>query len=317
VISINNAEAKNVKTFNPKTGKRALHISYLQGPPTQYYWGLYDEYLRDPGFGKLNFLIRWGLKILIRPLRKIDFKAAQKPDFLLANSSYVKEETRKYYQRDASVLWPSVDVEKIKDLAKKTSPEDMANLRQELFNGQDFWIISGRQANWKRVDLAISACQKLGENLLVAGYGAEHNRLARMAGGQDNIKFLPRYDGTCEIVKYFVSAKGFIFPSLEPFGIVPIEALAAGTPVVALKKGGALDFIKEGKNGVFFKKQNIDDLTAAMKEMDNLKFDKKNIQNSIEQFSTGNFKTNLTKFIEEYLSNKRQHSKENRDVEIS
>ncbi|MCL2037446.1 glycosyltransferase [Candidatus Saccharibacteria bacterium] len=310
VISINNAEAKNVKTYNPKNGARAFHISYLQGPPTQYYWGLYDQYLKNPGFGKLNFLARWGLKTLVRPLRKIDYKAAQKPDFLLANSSYVKKEIHEYYQRDARVLWPSVDVKKIGNLVKKVSNEDTKNLQQELFDGQEFFIISGRQNNWKRVDLAVQACMDSNENLLVAGYGADHDKLVAMAKGHDNIKFLPRYDGVGEIVKYFAAAKAFIFPSLEPFGISPVEALAAGTPLIALKKGGALDMVQGGRNGVFFSQQTTDDLKSAIQKINKMKFDRRLVQKSTEKFSEENFKKNLLKTIEDSYEKAKQGSHE-------
>ncbi len=298
VISINNAEAKNVKTFNSRTGARALHISYLQGPPTQYYWGLYDEYLKNPGFGKLNFLVRFGLKIFVKPLRKIDYKAAQKPDMLLANSNYVKDEIKKYYHRDATVLFPNVDVKNIQKAVKEITPNDTQKLRDKLFAGQDFFIISGRQNNWKRVDLAVQACMDLDENLLVAGYGADHHKLVEMARSHDNIKFLPRYDDAREIVKYFAAAKAFIFPSLEPFGIAPVEALAAGTPLVALKKGGALDFIKEGQNGVFFDEQNVADLSKAIKKIQQQKFNRKVVQQPAEQFSTQNFKEKLHNLVE-------------------
>ena len=305
VISINNAEAKNVKT-----GAKTLHISYLQGPPTQYYWGLYDQYLRDPGFGKLNFLARFGLKILVKPLRKIDYKAAQKPDVLLANSNYVAEEIQKYYNRSSEVLSPNVDVENIKELVKKISENDKQRLRQKLFNGQDFFIISGRQNNWKRVDLAVQACVNLGENLLVAGYGADHEKLVAMARDYDNIKFLPRYDGAREITKYFAAARAFIFPSLEPFGITPVEALSAGTPLIAFAKGGSLDFVQEGKNGIFFAEQTVESLSAAIRKIKRMRFDKKTIQQSVAKFSEENFKENMLRIVEQYWKEMKKENHE-------
>lgn len=291
IISVNNAEAKNISRKNMK--KKAIHFSYLQGPPTQYYWGLYDDYIKNPGFGKLNFLARFGLKILVKPLRKVDFNAAQKPDFLIANSTYVAHEIEKYYKRSADIISPNVDVENIIKLTKNISQKDCKKLRQELFNGEEFFIITGRQVSWKRVDLAVQACAKTQRNLLIVGYGAEHDNLVKLANGNPRTKFLPRYDGASEIVKYFAAAKAFIFPSLEPFGITPIEALTAGCPLVSLKKGGALDFVIEDKNGVFFAKQNVENLTAAIKKIDKIKFDKKIIQNSAKQFSEANFENNF------------------------
>jgi glycosyltransferase involved in cell wall biosynthesis len=287
VISVNNAEAKNISRKN--LGKNAVHVSYLQGPPTQYYWGLYDQYLKNPGFGKLNFLARFGLKLLASPLRKTDFKAAQKPDVLLANSTYVKDEIKKYYHRDATVLHPNVDATSMVKIVAKISEKDRNNIQQKLFGGEDFFIVAGRQVGWKRIDLAIQACMELDQNLLVIGDGAEHKKLVELAGQSSQIRFLPRYNGAAEIAKYFVSAKAFIFPSLEPFGITPIEALAAGLPVVALKKGGALDFVEDGKNGVFFAEQTLESLIQALHKISLETFDKKVVQASALTFSEDNF----------------------------
>ncbi|MCL2280562.1 glycosyltransferase [Candidatus Saccharibacteria bacterium] len=280
VISICNAEAKNIKTST------ATHISYLQGPPPQYYWGQYDEYIKNPGVGKLNFLARFGLKILIKLMRKTDFKTAQKPNYLLANSTYAAEEIKKYYNRETEILWPLVDVKNLQKLTKK-----IPNNQREGF------IIAGRQASWKRTDLAVAACIKLNEKLLVIGDGPEHKNLIETARGHNNIKFLPRYDGASEIVKYLKSSRGFIFPSLEPFGITPIEALVAGTPVIALRAGGALDFIKDGQNGIFFNEQTTESLIDAMKKFEKTKFDRGVVSRSAELFSEAQFKQSLQKFI--------------------
>jgi len=302
IISICNAEAKNISRKN--MNKNAIHISYLQGPPTQYYWGMYDEYMKNPGFGKLNFLARLGLKILARSMRKIDFAAGEKPDFLLANSNYVKDEIAKYYKRKSDVLWPNVDVETIAKIVAKVTEKDRENLHKKLFNGEDFFIVSGRQVSWKRIDLAIAACVKISANLLVAGYGAEHEKLVTLAeklGQNSRIKFLPRYDGIREITEYFAAAKAFIFPSLEPFGITPVEALAAGCPVIAFREGGARDFVREGENGVFFARQNVDDLATALEKISRIKFDKNVVKNSAQKFSDDEFAKNLREILTEKL----------------
>jgi glycosyltransferase involved in cell wall biosynthesis len=310
VISICNAEAKNLSRKN--LAKNAVHISYLQGPPTQYYWGLYDEYMKNPGFGKLNFLARFGLKILAGKMRKVDFAAAQKPDFLLANSNYVREEIAKYYKRKSEVLWPNVDTENLAKVVAKISEKDSQKLREKLFSRdsaaeesrEDFFIISGRQVSWKRIDLAIEACAKIGANLLVIGDGAEHEKLVKLAGESPRIKFLPRYNGAAEIAKYFAAAQAFIFPSLEPFGIAPVEALACGCPVVAFSGGGSRDFIREGENGVFFAKQNTGDLADALRKISRIKFDKIAIQNSAKRFSGENFVKNFDKILAEKIDEK-------------
>lgn len=296
ILSITNAESKNLKT-----NKDQLHISYLQGPPTQYYWGMAEEYLRNPGFGKLNFLARFGLKKLLKKMRKIDFAASQKPDILLANSNYSAAEIQKYYNRKSIVLHPPVDVAKIRQLRRQISAKQRAKIREELFHGEDFFVTAGRQVNWKKIDLAISAAKKTGRNLLVIGDGPEHKNLLKIAGDLRNIKFLPKYNGAEEIVEYFAAARGFIFPSLEPFGITPIEALATGIPVLALSQGGARDYIKENVNGKFFEQQTVDSLAKNLEIFAKIKFDERKIARSAEKFSEANFKKNLLKIINENL----------------
>jgi glycosyltransferase involved in cell wall biosynthesis len=279
VISITGAEAKAVKTRQD-----ALHISYMHAA-TQYYWTLYDQYMENPGFGWLNPLARFALKLFIRPLRKADYAAAQRPDIVVANSSYVQEEIKKYYDRDSVVVCPNVDVEAIKAVPKE-------NAQREGF------IIACRQVTWKRVDLAIRAALKTGKKLTVVGDGPEHARLVELAGDGADITFLPKYDGVTEIVKHMRAAQGFLFPSLEPFGIVAVEALAAGTPVIALKKGGSLDFITEGKNGLFFGEQTVDALADAMQRFETYHFDDSEVVRSAEPFSESAFKQQLQALID-------------------
>ena len=145
IISVCCAESKGLNL-----SEKQLHISYLQGPPIQYYWGMYDDYVNNPGFGKLSFLVCFFFKILVNPLRKNDFKLAQKPDFLIANSSYSKDEILKYYKRDASVVFPPVEVDKFK-------------LER---NKKDYYITTSRQVNWKKLDLAVEAFSKNGKKLV-------------------------------------------------------------------------------------------------------------------------------------------------------
>lgn len=279
IISITGAEAKAVKTRAD-----ALHVSYMHAA-TQYYWTLYDQYIKDPGFGWLNPVARFALKVLIRPLRSADYKAAQRPDAIVANSSYVQAEIKKYYDRDSVVVWPNVDVEAIQAVSQKSVE-------------RDGFIIACRQVSWKRIDLAILAALKTGKRLTVVGDGPEHKRLVELAGGSSDITFLPRYDGVSEIVEQFRTSKAFVFPSLEPFGIVAVEALAAGTPVIALKKGGSLDFIKENENGIFFDEQTVDSLARSMQQFDEHHFDEEVVARSAEPFAEAAFKQRLQEVID-------------------
>lgn len=280
VISITGAEAKAVKTRN-----NAVHISYMHAA-TQYYWTLYDQYMKNPGFGWLDPLARFVLKLLIRPLRNADYKAAQRPDVVVANSSYVQAELQKYYGRESVVIWPNVAVESIQAVPRETVE-------------RDGFIIACRQVTWKRVDLAVRAALQAGKKLTVVGDGPEHGRLVELAGGSADITFLPKYDGVTEIVKHMRAARAFVFPSLEPFGIVAVEALAAGTPVIALKKGGSLDFIQEHENGVFFDEQTVQSLAEAMQRFDEYQFDETIVAHSAERFSEAAFKQRLQEVIEQ------------------
>lgn len=272
VISITGAEAKAVKT-RPD----ARHISYMHAP-TQYYWTLYDQYIEQPGFGLLNPLARLGLRLLVGPLRRADYRASQRPTVIVANSTYIQAEIKKYYHRDSQVVWPNVDIDTIKSATQELAPVERRG-----------FVITGRQVSWKRMDLAIATVQKTGDQLTIIGDGPEHERLVKMAEGSSNITFLPRYDGVGEVVLYLRGAKGFIFPSLEPFGIAAVEALAAGTPLVALRAGGAIDFVQEGTNGVFFDEQTPESLQSALSQFATHSFSQDVVAVSAEKFSAAAF----------------------------
>lgn len=275
IISVTGAEAKSVKK-----GK-AIHICYCH-VPTQYYWGMYDDYVKNPGFGILNPIVRFFFKLFVKPLRKADLKASKKPDYFITISEHAKAQIKKYYNRDAVVIHPNVEVEDFKAVEE---PED-------------YFITTSRQVNWKRLDLAVAACEKLNKKLLVIGEGPEHEKLINLAKDSKNIKFLPLMKKQ-ELKKYLSHAKGYIFPSLEPFGIAPVEALAAGCPVIAFKKGGALDYIKENENGILFEKQTIDSLANAIEKFETMKFNRKKVSDSADEFSTKRFDKEVMEFINE------------------
>lgn len=280
IISVTGAEAKSIKKGN------AIHFCYCH-VPTQYYWQFYDSYIKNPGFGFLNPLVRFFFKILVKPLRKADLKAAQKPDYYITISSYAAKLIKKYYHRDAIIIHPPVDVEGFRGDEKQKRPEVIKN-----------FIITSRQVNWKRIDLAIEACKKTNSNLTIVGVGPEHNRLVKLAEKSPLITFKPQMAKN-ELKNELKKSDGFIFPSLEPFGIAPIEALATGCPVIAFEEGGALDYIEEGKNGVFFKKQTVDSLASAINRFKNIEFKTADIVKSAEKFDEKIFEEKIRKFINE------------------
>jgi glycosyltransferase involved in cell wall biosynthesis len=276
VISSSGAEAKGVKT-----GSNTTHITYCHAP-THYYWERYEQYLKHPGFGILNPMARLGLRLFVGPLRRWDYQAAQKPDYFIANSSYTKRQIKKYYGRDSKVVHPPVDIERFKPNAK---------------TNRVGFLIAGRQTPYKRFDLAVAACTELNFPLTVIGNGPDHDKLVKMAGPR--VTFLTRVSDE-QMPHYFQSAEAFIFPGVDDFGIVAVEALAAGASVIAYKDGGALDYVKDGKTGLFFDEPTVDSLEETIKKFNFSKFNSNAITKSIQKFSEKSFAKNIQKYIDSY-----------------
>ena len=270
---------------------------------------MYDQYVENPGLGILDPLVRFCFKKLVKPLRKADFKAAQKVDQFVTISEYAKEQIKKYYKRDAVIVYPPVEVDDFSKewLESKACPSDTLRAAQAkssrsvehfLLSNPSYYIVTSRQVTWKRLDLAVKACLEVDRPLVVVGEGPEHGKLVKLAGGSDLIKFLPLQKKP-ELAKLLAGARGYLFPSLEPFGIAPIEALAAGCPVIAFGEGGAVDYVEDGKNGVLFEKQNATSLGNAIVRFEGMKLAKNEIVKSAEKFKTARFNTELAVVIKE------------------
>ena len=330
VISVTGAEAKAVKTVNPKTGRRAVHICYCH-VPTQYYWQMYDEYIRDPGFGVLNPVVRVCFKILVRGQRKKDFAAAGRVDQFVTISEYARELIAKYYKREAIVIHPPVEV---KIFSSRNSLSESVRLgplechtldrgqnrpdgrtcpgRQEYTSQMtksgsgscsrkdycDYYVTTSRQVTWKRIDLAVKACAKMGRELYVIGEGPEHDSLVKMAKDASCVRFLPLMTAK-DLAKYLRGARGYIFPSMEPFGIAPVEALASGCPVIAYGKGGALDYVRDGENGVLFEKQTVKSLEEAILKFEKMKFGRAKVAESALGFDAARFDQEIKELVDE------------------
>ncbi len=280
VLSSSGAEAKSVRT-----GPNTIHICYCHSP-THYYWVRHDEYLERPGFPRgLNWLARLGLRLLTDPLKRWDYRAAKRPDVMLANSSHTQAMIKRYYRRDSTVVFPPVDIGRFKPSAKPP--------RRHGF------VIAGRQTPYKRIDLAIAACNDLKVPLIVIGDGPEHKRLEKMA--QRNIVFLSNVNDH-DIVNHFQSALGFIMPNMDDFGIVAVEAMAAGTPVIAYQKGGALDYVAPGKTGLFFDRQTVGSLRKVLEIARTKSFDHQAIAKSTDRYSIASFQNNLRQVIKDCLA---------------
>lgn len=278
VLSSSGAEAKFVKT-----GARTIHICYCHAP-THYYWSRYDDYIKNPGFGPLNFLARFGLKLLVGNLRRKDLAAAKRPDFLIGNSTHIQKEIKKYYERESSVIHPPVDVDYFKS---------------KRANKRHGFVVAGRQTPYKQINLAVQACTNLGLPLTVIGNGPEHAKLKSIAG--PTVRFTGHASRE-QVRAYFQTAEAFIFPGLDDFGIVAVEALAAGTPVVAYKAGGALDYVQPEKNGLFFDKPSVSSLEATLKKFQDLSFVPESVMATAKPFDEQRFKKELRTFIREHVS---------------
>jgi glycosyltransferase involved in cell wall biosynthesis len=289
VISSSGAEAKGVRT-----GPKTTHVSYCHSP-THYYWIRYDEYLAHPGFPRgFNWAAKLGLKLLIGPLKRWDAHAAKQPDFIIANSTHTQANIKKYYKRDSTVIHPPVETDRFKFKGLGKPP---------LRHG---FVVAGRQTPYKRFDLAIEACDELKIPLVVIGDGPDNSRLQRLA------KKLPGRGTTfltntndSEIVDHFQSALAFIMPNMDDFGIVAVEALAAGTPVVAYHKGGALDYVIPGKTGLFFEKQTAKSLASQLEVAASKSWNSQAIQSHAADFSVTAFAANMRTFIKQCLDERK------------
>lgn len=276
VVSSCSAESKYVKT-----GPKTIHICYCN-TPIRYYWSDYDWYRQNPPFGRLNWLAQIALPVLIPFLRRMDYRAAQKVDFYIANSRNVATRIQKYYHRDSVVIYPGVAVKNF-----KVSGEP----------GR-YYLVLGRQVAYKRLDLAVDAFNDLGLPLVVAGTGEDIAR--QKLRSKDNITYLGRVPDE-DLAALYAGAKGLIFPGEEDFGIVPVEAMAAGRPVIAYGRGGILETVVDGKTGLFFHEQSVGALVAAVKKAEGTKFDPMVCRAQAEKFDESIFKQKMNKFVKDKL----------------
>jgi glycosyltransferase involved in cell wall biosynthesis len=272
VISSCSAESKYVRT-----GKHTLHICYCH-TPIRYYWSDYDWYLQHPPFGRLNSLARVVLPLIIGALRRLDFRGAQRVDSFIANSKFVQARIEKYYKRTSTVIYPPVD------LGRFSVSEQHG----------DYYLIVGRQVAYKRLDLAIDAFNSLGLQLKISGTGEEI--ASQQPRARPNIEFLGRVPDD-QLGALFAGAKGLVFPAEEDFGIVPVEAMACGTPVIVYGEGGALESVVEGVTGTLFREKTPQALIEAVRRLETMTFYRAAIRAQAEKFSEPVFQDNIRAFV--------------------
>jgi glycosyltransferase involved in cell wall biosynthesis len=209
-----------------------------------------------------------------------DYIAAQRVDVFLANSQFVASRIKKYYHREARVIYPPVDISQIK-------------ISDEI---DDYFLMVSRLRPYKRVDIAVQAFNKLGLKLKIIGTGEEEVHLKKIA--KSNIEFLGAVSDI-ERNRYYSRAKAFLYPQEEDFGITAVEAMAAGRPVIAYRAGGATESIKEGVSGTFFDEQTWEALADAVIRFDVTQYNPQIIRNNAKQFDVSVFKQNLQQVVTE------------------
>lgn len=290
VISDTSSFAKGVIT-KPD----CFHLCYCH-TPTRYLWSDTHQYINELKYNK------WFKKIISLILNRIrlwDRLAADRVDLFVANSKTIQGRIAKYYRRNSLLVYPPVETEKfsISDLSKQKSEEK-------------YFLVGCRLAPYKRVDLVIKAFKELASEqnyrLKIFGDGVDEERLKKLSTGCGNIEFLGRVSEE-EKAKLYSGAQAFINPQEEDFGITMIEAMAAGRPIIAFRRGGATETIIEGKTGLFFDEQTPSSLVNVLKKFKSEDFNSAEIKEHAQQFSVANFKAAMLEIINKY-ENRPGHS---------
>jgi glycosyltransferase involved in cell wall biosynthesis len=268
VVSSSHSCAKNVLT-PPGT----LHVCYCH-TPMRHAWE--PRFLEGEDLGLVS---RLAAKALMPGLRRSDLAAASRPDLFVANSHHVAARIAKYYRREATVIAPPIEIDE--HLERPRDP-------------QDYYLVLGRVVPYKRVDLALAACAKLGRRVKVAGTGRALDAVRPAAG--PGAEFLGFVDDE-ELGPLLAGARALLFPGEEDFGIVPVEAQAAGVPVIAYGEGGIRDSIVDGETGVLFTPQTADALAEAMLAFEGLALSEDAIRDNARRFGPERFKAEFAELV--------------------
>ncbi len=262
--------------------KDALHVCYCH-TPMRYVWEMYNEYFGKDRAGSFTRII---MPAIARYLRSWDVRTSSRVHHFIANSENVRKRIQRHYHRDAEVIYPPVDVSQF-----------------QLSDRDDgYFLIVSAFAPYKRIDLAIEAFNKLRERLVIVGGGPEERRLRTLA--KSNIEFVG-WAATEQLIEYYRGCRALVFPGEEDFGIVPLEAMASGKPVVAYGKGGVLETVVErGENptGLFFHEQTSKSLLEAIQKFRTMTFDSHEIRNHAARFDRSIYKSKMKSFLDKKIS---------------
>ncbi len=272
VLSSCHSVSKGVIT-KPST----LHISYCH-TPMRYAWETWDFEGRLQKFPRI---LHGTIRRQMKKIRRWDHAAAQRVDQYIGNSTYIASKIKEHYQRDADVLYPPVRADRFKPIE---SPSN------------DFYFAAGRLIPYKKFDLLVETFNELGLPLKIAGTGPDLEKLRKMAKPHVDVLGYVEDD---ELKSLYANCRGFMFPQMEDAGIVPLEAMASGRPVIAFHKGGSRDTMIEGKTGLFFTEQTVDNLKEVVRTFNRMTFDPAFIRKHAEQFDIEIFKEKIKGYVEE------------------
>jgi glycosyltransferase involved in cell wall biosynthesis len=283
VISSNHCVAKGVLT-----GPNQLHISYIH-TPMRYAWEMQHEYLKQ--FRLDSGLLAWPGRWLLHGLRLWDYRTVNGVDCFIANSNFVANRIRKIYKREAKVIYPPVNIAEFQYQEKK----------------EEYYLTASRLVPYKKTDLIVEAFNNMpGKKLIVIGDGPELKNIKKMA--KANVEILG-YQPDYKLMKYMQSAKAFVFAALDDFGIIPLEAQACGTPVIAYGQGGSLETVRGLDNldptGVFFSEQSVNGIISGVRAFENLEIpiNPRNCRLNAERFSIECFQTEFINFTNNAFTN--------------
>ena len=271
IISSSHAWSKNIN--KPED---SLHICYCH-TPMKFAWDFKKIYLDNE-----SLILRPVINLYLNYLKKWDYKNTKNVDYFIANSKNVADRIKRYYNRDSIIIYPPLDTEF--HIPNNNSDEG-------------FFLIVSRLVEYKRIDIAIKAFNKLGLKLRIIGSGRDENKLKKLVNGS-NIEFLGRLSDL-EVREYYRKCTALIFPGEEDLGFTPLEAQSCGKPVIAYGKGGTLETVIEGETGHFFHKQTPEALIKAIKEFNNMEFNAEECRENALRFDKEIFKKKIKEFIKE------------------
>ena len=273
IVSFESGPAKGIRK-----PAGVVHICYCF-TPMRYLWDMADVYYRQA-----SLLKKAGMKLLLPGLRKWDVWSASQVNYFLADSRFVADRIRRIYGRESTVIYPPAEIVRFSKIQRAP---------------KGYYLFFGQLTAYKRADLAIEAFNRTGKRLIVAGDGEESGVLQKTA--RPNIEFTGRVSDE-RLEELYAGAEALIFPGIEDFGIVPVEAQAAGVPVIAFRAGGALETVAENKTGIFFDEPSADSLIQAVERFETMQFDPDVCRAHVQPFCAERFKAEFSAFCQQAVA---------------